>query len=195
MASTGFTICGTGANNTDIGTEAWVNPGNITADDGSNANGNAAAKNEQMNYLVGSNFGFAIPDGATIDGIEARIQAFDSSGGATVDITHVIIYKDDSTPGSDLEAGATSLTGLVTNYDYGSSSELWGLTWTAAEINSADFQLRISTNAGNPAGDAQVDFLAVNILYTEAGGGSVQKVVPSFVESRFVKSPLVRIGC
>jgi len=174
MASTGFTICGTGANNTDVGTEAWASPGNITADDGSNASGAAAAKNEQMNYLVGSNFGFAIPAGSTIDGIEARLQASDVVSQA--DITHVIIYKDDSTPGNDLEAGTTGVTSTPTNYDYGSSSELWGLTWTPAEINSANFQLRISMNAG--LGDPAVDFLAVNIHYTEAAGGDAPFLRP-----------------
>lgn len=169
MASTGFTICGTGANNTDVGTEAWANPGNITADDGSDADGSAAAKDEQMNYLVGSNFGFSIPAGATIDGIEARIgDASDNQ--ADAGITHVIIYKDNSTPGNDLETGETIISSTPTNYDYGGATELWGLSWTPSEINASTFQLRISMNAngfgsgGNPA----VDFLAVNIHYTEA---------------------------
>jgi len=165
MASTGFTICGTGANNTDVGTEAWANPGNITADDATNASGAASSKDEQMNFLVGSNFGFSIPTGSTIDGIEARLQASDPVGGAG--ITHVIIYKDNSTPGNDLETGETGVAGTPTNYDYGSSSQLWGLTWTAAEINSSDFQLRISMNGG-VAGEPAVDFLAVNVHYTEA---------------------------
>lgn len=178
MASTGFTICGTGANVTGVGTEAWANPGNITADDGNNASGAAAAKNEQMNYLVGSNFGFSIPTGSTIDGIEARLQASDPSGVAG--ITHVIIYKDNSTPGNDLEAGTTTVTSTPTNYDYGSSSQLWGLTWTAAEINSANFQLRISMNAGSTgfsAGDPAVDFLAVNVHYTPPSGGTQFHIV------------------
>jgi hypothetical protein len=184
MASTGFTICGTGANVTGIGTEAWASPGNITADDGSNASGAAAAKSEQMNYLVGSNFGFAIPAGSTIDGIEARLQAFDLDvlgvGVAVAGITHVIIYKDNSTPGSDLEAGTTAVTLSPANYTYGSSSQLWGLTWTAAEINSSNFQLRISMTAGTTgfnAGDPAVDFLAVNIHYTPPAGRSQIQIV------------------
>jgi hypothetical protein len=172
MASTGFTICGTGANVAGVGTEAWSNPGNITADDGSNASSNTT-KNEQTNYLVGSNFGFAIPTGATVDGIEARLQVF--SGDAASAITHAIIYKDNSTPGDDLEAGTTNVTTSPANYDYGSSTELWGLTWTPAEINSANFQLRMAMVAGSgTASTQQVDFLAVNIHYTEAAGGNEQ---------------------
>lgn len=178
MASTGFTICGTGANVTGVGTEAWASPGNITADDGANASGAAAAKDEQMNYLVGSNFGFAIPLGSTIDGIEARLQASDDQNVAG--ITHVIIYKDNSTPGNDLETGETIVTSTPTNYTYGSASQLWGLSWTAAEINSANFQLRISMNAnttGFTAGNPAVDFLAVNIHYTPPSGGSQFQIV------------------
>lgn len=174
MASTGFTICGTGANDAGIGTQAWSNPGNVTADDASNASGAAADKDEQMNWLKGSNFGFSIPAGSTIDGIEARLQAADVEESAVAGITHVAIYKDDSTAGDDLETGETIVTATPTNYDYGDSSELWGLSWTAAEINSSDFQLRISMNANNIsgffAGDPVVDFLAVNVHYTESSG-------------------------
>lgn len=184
MASTGFTICGTGANVTGVGTEAWASPGNITADDGSNASGAAAAKDEQMNYLVGSNFGFAIPAGSTIDGIEARLQALDLDVSGTdveaAGITHVIIYKDNSTPGNDLETGETPVTLSPANYDYGSSSELWGLSWTPAEINSSNFQLRISMNAGTTgftAGDPAVDFLAVNVHFTPPAGRSQIQMV------------------
>lgn len=181
MASTGFTICGTGANITGVGTQAWASPGNITADDSADANGDAADKSEQMNWLVGSNFGFAIPGGSTIDGIEARLQAYDTAGtNGLSDITHVVIYKDNSTPGNDLEAGTTNVSLTPTNYDYGDSAELWGLSWTPAEINSSNFQLRISMNsneAGSVAGNPRVDFLAVNVHYTEAAPTDTDAVV------------------
>jgi hypothetical protein len=172
MASTGFTLPGTGANNTDVGSEAWVNPGNITADDGTNSEG-APAKDEQMNYLVGSNFGFNIPSGSTINGIEARVQCFDGSIDASpAHLTHAIIGKSNAALGSDLQVGNLDVTGTAADYTYGSATELWGLTWTAAEINASTFQFRISMNSdgSSGAGDPRVDAMWVNIHYTPPVG-------------------------
>ena len=168
MASTGFTLAGAGSNNTDVGTEAWVDPGNITADDSANASGAAAAKDEQMNYLKGASFGFAVPAEATIDGIELRFQASDANEYAS--ITHAVIGKDDSTLGNDLETGETELPSTPTDYTYGGPTELWGLSWTASEINAATFQGRISANAGAgvPNGDPVVDAMWINVHYHEA---------------------------
>lgn len=169
MPSTGFTLAGTGANLTGVGTEAWANPGNVTADDGSVANANAASADEQTNYLVGSNFGFSIPAGATIDGIEARYQMHDAAGFPSATISEVRLGKDNTTPSDDLEAGSTALTSTPTNYTYGSSSSLWGLSWTPGEVNASTFQARISCNAGNffgSPGDAQCDAIWVNVHYT-----------------------------
>lgn len=169
MASTGFTIAGAGANVTGVGTEAWANPSYITADDGTYASGAAAAKDEQMNYLKGSSFGFSIPAGSQIDGIELRVQAKDASGAALSKLTHAIVGKSDSTLGSDLISTDVSLTTSDVNYTYGSSTEKWGLTWTVDDVNASTFQGRISANAGGTfgiGGDAVVDAMWINVYYT-----------------------------
>ena len=168
MASTGFIIAGTGANATGVGTEAWVSPGNVTDDDGVVTQG-APAKDEQMNYIVGSNFGLSVPGGSTINGIEIRVQAHDASQDASPStISHAIVGKSNSTLGNDLEAGATTLSSSPANYTYGSSSQLWGLNWDSTDINASTFQARFSMNAegSTSAGDPQVDAIWVNVHYT-----------------------------
>jgi hypothetical protein len=167
MASTGFTLAGAGANVTGVGTEAWANPGNITAADDTYASGAAAAKDEQMNYLKGSSFGFSIPAGSRIDGIELRIQAKSTIGIAK--LTHAIVGKSDSTLGSDLISTDVTISSTEGDYTYGSSTEKWGLTWTVDDINASTFQGMISANASNFAGTADdpvVDAMWINVHYT-----------------------------
>jgi len=169
VAEAGWTIAGTGADNATIGTEAWVNPGNITADDATYANGDAATKNEQMHYLIGSNFGLSVPADAIINGIAIRGQFYDAATNTPAYITNATVYHPTSGFGNDLEAGSTDLTGTPTDYDYGGSTELLGLSWTYSDVNDSTFGAVFSTNAGASGatpGDARCDAIWVNVYYT-----------------------------
>lgn len=152
ITDTGWVIAGTGANVTGIGTAAWPNPSNVTADDDTASQPSVAVgQNVQMNYLVGSNFGLSVPATATILGIEARAQMRDATsfGFAVADLTHMIVAKDSGTLGSDLVTTNVALTSSFVDYTRGSASELWGLSWTPAEVNAADFAVYISAFTDN----------------------------------------------
>lgn len=171
MADTGWIIAGAGAN-VNIGSTDWTNPGTITADDGLSAS--VALKDTDSDYLKASNFGFAIPTGATIDGIAIRVKARVEIDGSTGAIFYVAPWKDDSTAGTDL-CGTQDLTTTFTNYDYGGATELAGLTLTVADVNASTFQCRIRCHAGNLSGLTSdypdVDTVWMKIYYTEAGAG------------------------
>jgi hypothetical protein len=70
--TTPWTLPGSGAN-TGVGDDNWTNPGRITADDNSEARADINDLDESR-YLRGTDFGFLIPAGATINGIEVRIE-------------------------------------------------------------------------------------------------------------------------
>jgi hypothetical protein len=70
MSVAGPTIAGTGADGGGVNV-AWVNPGNITANDGSFAT--AALNASFSNELKATNFNFAIPAGATIISVQVDI--------------------------------------------------------------------------------------------------------------------------
>ena len=72
--STGATNGSAGANVTGIGTSAWGAPGNALANDNSYAT--VTVNNATSNYLQTSNYGFNIPSGATINGIQVTIGRF-----------------------------------------------------------------------------------------------------------------------
>lgn len=172
MADTGWVIAGTGANDNSYGTVAWSSPGNITADDGVNASSNLDAfGNDPSNYLKATNFGHAIPTGATIDGIEVRYQAAEFTGDQ-VQEDRVRLVDESGTIGSTDRSDGQSFTDLFVNYDKGGASDLWGDTWTESDIEDTDFGFVLATSVESGFfGMNMVDAMWTKIYYTEGGGG------------------------
>jgi len=147
----------------------WTSPGNVTTNDGVFAQvalGSSAPSNE----LQGTNFGFAIPAGSTINGITVEIFKKAISGFGSPTDADVTILKAGVATGTNLgHLGAAnnwlSAGGIDT---YGGSSTLWGATWTPADINAANFGVQISCTewTGGGSATAGVDFIRITITYT-----------------------------
>ncbi|KKK55514.1 hypothetical protein LCGC14_3073800, partial [marine sediment metagenome] len=69
---TGATSPGTMADDDTVGTRVWNNPNGAKVSD--DARANVLLQNQTSRYLKATNFGFAIPTGATIDGILVEIE-------------------------------------------------------------------------------------------------------------------------
>ncbi len=166
MSSTGNTLPGTGENNAGIGLTAWVNPGNIVSDNATDATCAAAASS---NYLVARNFGFAIPSGATIDGIFVRIEASEHSAGTEALLSQ--LQDETGTLAGSSKAGAIEgdLSGTTKAvYTYGGAADLWGATLTDSIVNDADFGVRFWFITGHTI---QVDYVTMDVTYTAAASG------------------------
>ena len=164
---TGLTIAGAAPETA----EAWVNPGNIVADDGTEAQITAATYDspDVSQQLRGRNFGFTIPAGATITGIvveidrrsiiassgkDFRVQLCDPNGGSPVLMGNN--KADTVTVWPTTSAIAT----------YGASNDLWGATITPAMVNDAFFSVALSVTANIANADIGVDFMRVTVHYT-----------------------------
>src|SRR3989338_5243644 len=77
-------------NSTDI-TEGidWSNPSNAQTSDDTWATV-SLRRNQKSNYLKATNFGFTIPDGSTINGIELSIERNNENGNADKIFDHSI---------------------------------------------------------------------------------------------------------
>ena len=180
MATSGPNTAGTGANDAAAGVVAWSNPTRITASDNSRSQAARASSSSTTQYLKGTNFGFAIPTGATIVGILVEIERFQSAGGGTMVDLEVKIVKADGTFGTTNKASGTNWTGTEAFFSYGGASDLWGETWTSADINDADFGvvLRGTMTMGAETNvTADVDSMRITITYSE-GGGQVYSTLP-----------------
>jgi len=147
------------------GNADWLTPTNILSDDASYSTSDIG-KNKSSDYLTGTNFGFAIPGTATITGVIVEIDRY----GGTTDISDNVLYltKDGNiTTGTDNGNTGVAWPTTATTATYGGSSDLWGTTWTPAEINSTNFGVMLmAQNTGSTSITAYVDFIRVTIHYT-----------------------------
>lgn len=170
MADTGWVIAGTGANDASYGTVAWGSPTRITADDGNFAGALALDSiNTPTQYLKGTNFGFAIPLGATIDGIQVRWAM--RTGAGQTDVVHSfdrIRLVDAAGVIGSTDRAIGTYTGPEANYDFGGAADLWGASWAESDIEDADFGgVLAAAFFSGVTRDARCDAMWMKIYYTE----------------------------
>jgi hypothetical protein len=159
---------GTMADDATVGTVAWTNPDNAKVSDNIYAYLDVPASPKYSHYLKATNFGFSIATEATITGILVEIERRSGSYPyGTLDYG-VKIVKADGSIGSTNKAVGGSWPASDTYKSYGGSADLWGETWTAADINDADFGMVLQVLGEDNRGD--VDHIRITVYYT---GGSI----------------------
>lgn len=175
MPTTGprFPTAATG--NTGIiggGGVAWGNPTNIEAADSVFAT-NAIPDTQVGDDLIGTGFGFAIVSTDTINGItlEVNVKQNTITGGGAVE-NSVKLLKAGAAAGTSLSTGAQPGT-TVSTVSYGGVANLWGTTWTPADINNTNFGAAVSyanSTGGGTSRTVSVDFMRITITSTSAAG-------------------------
>ena len=156
MAVTSFTLPTSGTN-TGSGNN-WTNPSNITLDDGSSASISSTSKD-----LLGSAYGFSIPSGATINGIEVEVKGQNPDGSLTQTF---YVYKGGSrAPTTFTGSFGVGSPSVVTK---GDSNELWGTTWTDTDINASNFGAAVSVSSSGDG--SSVDYIKIRVYYSVVGG-------------------------
>lgn len=157
------------SDNSNGGTQAWITPSNAGADDTIETDVDLA-ESELSDYLNLQNYGFSIPTGATINGIEVDAQQTYAAGsGCRGDAvtTDAILLKGGTPTGDNKATG-----GNVSNATYGGAADLWGTTWTPSEINATNFGMVVSyTATPEDTCTIEVDFVGITVTYTAVGGG------------------------
>lgn len=142
----------------------WSNPANIFADDGSNATASFLDPPPNMtNDLQGATFGFDIPTNAIIDGIVFEMEV-PSSNRWSEGFSTIRLQKAGVTTGDNKAGTGSALSNVRT---YGSATDLWGTTWTPAEINAANFGVIFSAAFTSSPNDFSiaVDFFRVTVYW------------------------------
>ena len=157
--------------NTSVGSTTWTGLANLfsaTLNSFTTSNSNTRSY-----YIVGQGFGFSIPTGATINGIVVTLEAssYDAQGAGNNARDYIIkIVKNNTITGTD-KSTLASLTPNSTyvNRTYGSSTDLWGETWTAADINNSNFGIAYSAELPTQAKnfvEVTVRNLRITVHYT-----------------------------
>jgi hypothetical protein len=151
-------------------TSAWSNTGNALIFDAafSNNASDLPVTDQYTDYLVVTNFGFSISPLASITGIQVRVTRFE-------DNSKVLDYRlrlvKAGTIGTVDRISGVVWPAVNTTRVYGTSSDLWGDTWTDADVNSAAFGVAIAVKrvAGGVAPiNAQIDNIRITVYYNIA---------------------------
>lgn len=148
----------------------WTNPTNAYV--GGNdvyATAIAKASTSPKNHSW-ENYGFTIPSGSTIQGIEVSVEHKVSSVSGPPSAT-VNLYKTSSSGWVTAKSLTMSVTESVETL--GSSSDTWGAgtAWTAADFNNGNVSVWISYSvAGTTNRTISVDGIGVKVYYTPPAG-------------------------
>lgn len=147
------------------GQSTWSNTGNVYAQDGNSASTfvPVATKGGSISdTLYISHFGFSLPATAAVQGI--LVEAY-GSGNATVNI-----YKNGTIVGTPYGTGFTNTMSGTGYVPFGSSTSLWGGTYTGADINNAAFGVGFIGNnsSSNNGVTVSIDAVRVTVYYADS---------------------------
>lgn len=125
----------------------------------------------ETQFLTATDCGFSIPLTATICGITVELEKSAGNIGVFTSVTdhNLQLLKGGTAVGNNLAADG-DWPGGDQYYSYGGSSELWGTTWTPAEINDDDFGLRFSASINGTLGllpSARIDHVRISVHYLD----------------------------
>lgn len=173
MPTTAITPGTSADGNTGSGGASWVDADNINnSTPGTEATITIPPGDQSRLLRMLSPDLSAIPDTATIGGIEVIVSAGLNSG-----LDRLYLQKSGTNVGSN-KAGefapsiGSTIKGIAA-YAYGGASELWGTTWTPAQLKSG-FSVAIGIPNLNPKFGASrsAAFVRVRVNYTEAPASS-----------------------
>jgi len=110
------------------------------------------------------NYGFTIPSGSTINGIEVRLDSSVDSTSGSPKMCVVLSWEDGYQ--TDPPKTTANLTTSEQTYTLGSSSDDWGWTWSPEDLSDANFRLEITDIASDTSTDFRLDWVAVRVTYT-----------------------------
>ena len=141
---------GTGANNAGIGTQVFTNPNNVA-----NGLGEATltiALSTVSEYLLTSAHNFNLPP-CTVNGIQVTV-GHRSTNGRISDSTIHLAKAGVVNTSVNRSGGAVWPASLnETQVSYGGPADLWGTTWTQADINNSGFGAAISATCSGAGAD------------------------------------------
>lgn len=117
-------------------------------------------------YLKLSGFGFSIPSGATVAGIKVTIKGPDQSLYSVPNSYAIKLIKNGVISGQNKATGS----GTGSTKEYGSSSDLWGLSLSPSDVNDPGFGVAISyqgvTSSMYPDCFGAIYWVSIEVTYT-----------------------------
>jgi hypothetical protein len=137
--------------------------GGLAVDTNSGSNRNTSCTNSGKDKHDFRDYGISVPGGATISGIEVRLDARADATSGSPRICVQLSWDGGASWTSALQTG--TLTTGEASYTLGGASSTWGRTWSSGELSNANFRVRVINVASNTSRDFSLDWLAVRVTY------------------------------
>jgi hypothetical protein len=142
---------------------AHANDGLFAVDTNSGTSSSTSCTNNNKDKHLYRDYNVTLPVGATINGIEVRLDArADSTNGAPR--MCVQLSWNGGTTWTAAKTSANLTTGEAT-YMLGGAADTWGRTWSAGDFSNVNFRVRIINVASNTSRDFSLDWVAVRVTY------------------------------
>lgn len=152
-----------------LGAVAWTDPTNALTSDNVSATAvlSAGSPSTEALRVTGFDFG-AVPDGATLDGIEVRVEGRFGNLGSTAKVDWVELVLNGAAIGIRDNTDHALPSGQDQVFVYGSSTSLWGADITRENLDESSFgaQLVCARTSGSP--QVQIDSVTVTVYWTAA---------------------------
>jgi len=139
--------------------------GTFGSDSSSGTNTNTSCTNTGKDKHTFSSFSAdsGIASGATIDGIEIRLDSWATSGATTRAVCVELSWNNGA---NWTTAQSFNLTGTTEKtYILGSSADNWGHSWQLSELANNKFKVRVTDVASNTSTTFNLDAVAANVYY------------------------------
>jgi predicted ribosomally synthesized peptide with SipW-like signal peptide len=149
-----------------------TSPANLCADDsvlGTDANTGTAARSASCANAANDRhrfqgFAFGLPGSVTsVSGVEIRIDEGLNNNGGTSNLC-VELSWDGGTNWTT--AKTVTLSGAAeATYLFGGAADTWGHSWTASQLSTANFRVRVTDATTQNTKDYKMDYLAARVVY------------------------------
>jgi choice-of-anchor B domain-containing protein len=145
---------------------AFADGGGVARDVNSGTNNNSSCTANSKDKHRFYDFNISLPGGATVKGIEVRLDAFADSTSNSPRICVQLSWNGGSSWTTAKQA--STLTTSEATYILGSPTDTWGRTWTLTNLSNANFRVRVidvASSSGAASRDFSLDWISVRVSY------------------------------
>jgi hypothetical protein len=153
-----------------------VNPTYAYDDGGTGYASNTNGDEDRHRYY---NYGFNIPAGATIMGIEVRLDWWLSSTSGYTNYIGVGLSWNGGTDWTTVTRNTSGEPTSESTSTLGSSSDDWGHTWTLGQLSNDNFRVRLTCISSESGQDFYLDWVPVRVYYCDTTAPTVTLITPS----------------
>ncbi|GIW43380.1 MAG: hypothetical protein KatS3mg077_0662 [Candidatus Binatia bacterium] len=146
---------------------SWSQPNSAGASDNSYATANFGSTTDgaYTSWLFCSQYGFSLPSNAVVQGIQVDVERRQGAAGAT-GVDKSVKTGLGSAQSAD-RASVDPWPSVDTVKTYGGPTDLWGRTWSPADINASTFGVAIAgAQSGATPPQLLVDSIQVTVFYS-----------------------------